>query len=102
MVCGKLESVSLTFTVYGKQQELKAEKLIAADRAPGTENVGIEKTAGIYAIGDIMNGLPAVGALRREGGHRLTFSLSRFSLSPPERCIGRLFSQKDHLTYIEW
>jgi dihydrolipoamide dehydrogenase len=72
------DGVAVTFTVDGKQQKLEADKvLIAVGRAPRTENVGIEKTKievergfvkvdkymrtaepGIYAIGDIVMGLP--------------------------------------------
>ena len=71
-------SVAVTFTVDGKQQKLEAEKvLVAVGRAPVTENVGVDKTKiqlergfvkvdeymrtaepGIYAIGDIVAGLP--------------------------------------------
>ena len=70
--------VAVTFTVDGKQQTIEAEKvLVAVGRAPVTDNVGIEKTKiqvergfvkvdeymrtaepGIYAIGDIVAGLP--------------------------------------------
>ena len=70
--------VAVTFTVEGKQQKVEAEKiLIAVGRKPRTENVGIEKTKiqvdrgfvkvnewmqtaepGIYAVGDIVAGLP--------------------------------------------
>ena len=70
--------VSVNVTVEGKQQTLEAEKiLIAVGRKPNTENVGIEKTKiqldrgfvkvnewmqtnepGVYAIGDIVAGLP--------------------------------------------
>jgi dihydrolipoamide dehydrogenase len=70
--------VAVTFTVDGKQQKLEAEKvLVAVGRAPMTENIGIEKTKieldrgsvkidqfmrtaepGVYAIGDIVVGLP--------------------------------------------
>ena len=83
------QGVAVTFTVDGKQQTLEAEKvLVAIGRAPRTENVGIEKTKiqlergfvkvdeymrtaepGIYAVGDIVDGLPATGALRRHGRH---------------------------------
>lgn len=72
------QGVAVTFTVDGKQQKLEADKvLIAIGRAPRTENVGIDKTKielergfvkvdkfmrtaepGIYAIGDIVMGLP--------------------------------------------
>ena len=72
------EGVSVSFTVGGKSQKLEAEKvLVAIGRAPRTDNVGIEKTRvklergfvrtdewmqtsepGIYAIGDIVAGLP--------------------------------------------
>jgi dihydrolipoyl dehydrogenase len=70
--------VSVTFTADGKQQTIEAEKiLIAVGRKPRTDNVGIEKTKikvekgfvktngymqtdepGIYAVGDIVMGLP--------------------------------------------
>ena len=70
--------VAVTFTAEGKQQTLEAEKiLIAVGRKPRTDNVGLEKTKikvergfvktdghmqtdepGIYAIGDIVMGLP--------------------------------------------
>jgi dihydrolipoamide dehydrogenase len=71
--------VSVTFTADGKQQKLEAEKiLIAVGRKPNTENVGLEKVPrvqvergfikvnewmqtgepGIYAVGDIVMGLP--------------------------------------------
>ncbi|HZR32908.1 MAG TPA: dihydrolipoyl dehydrogenase [Terriglobales bacterium] len=70
--------VAVTFTAEGKQQKVEAEKiLIAIGRKPRTENVGIEKTKiqldrgfvkvnewmqtaepGIYAVGDIVAGLP--------------------------------------------
>jgi dihydrolipoamide dehydrogenase len=72
------DGVTVTFTADGKQQTLQAEKvLVAVGRAPVTENVGVEKTKievergfvkvdgfmrtaepGIYAIGDIVAGLP--------------------------------------------
>jgi dihydrolipoamide dehydrogenase len=71
--------VAVTFTADGKQQKLEAEKiLIAVGRKPNTENVGLEKAPrvqvergfikvnqwmqtgepGIYAVGDIVAGLP--------------------------------------------
>lgn len=71
--------VAVTFTADGKQQKLEAEKiLIAVGRKPNTENVGLEKVPrvqvergfikvnqwmqtgepGIYAVGDIVAGLP--------------------------------------------
>ncbi|HJS98474.1 MAG TPA: dihydrolipoyl dehydrogenase [Terriglobales bacterium] len=71
--------VAVTFTADGKQQKLEAEKiLIAVGRKPNTENIGLEKVprvqvergfikvnewmqtgeAGIYAVGDIVMGLP--------------------------------------------
>jgi dihydrolipoamide dehydrogenase len=70
--------ISVTFTVDGKQQTLEAEKiLIAIGRKPRTDNVGLDKTRikldrgfvkvnqwmqteepGIYAVGDIVAGLP--------------------------------------------
>ena len=70
--------VAVRFTAEGKQQTLEAEKiLIAVGRKPRTDNVGLEKTKikvergfvktdghmqtdepGIYAIGDIVMGLP--------------------------------------------
>jgi dihydrolipoamide dehydrogenase len=80
--------VSVTFTPPdGKQQKLEAEKiLIAIGRAPQTENIGLEKTKikpdrgfiktnewmetaepGIYAVGDIVAGMPQlahVGAMQ--------------------------------------
>jgi dihydrolipoamide dehydrogenase len=72
------DGVAVTFTADGKSQKLEAEKvLVAIGRAPRTDNVGIEKTnikldrgfvptneymqtteAGIYAIGDIVAGMP--------------------------------------------
>ncbi len=72
------DGVAVTFTAEGKQQKLEAEKvLIAIGRAPRTDNVGLEKTniklergfiptnefmqttePGIYAIGDIVAGMP--------------------------------------------
>lgn len=78
--------VSVTFSVEGKQQKLEAEKiLIAIGRKPYTDGVGLEKTRiqtergfvktnewmqtaepGIYAIGDVVFGLPQlahVGAM---------------------------------------
>ena len=84
------QGVKVTFTADGKQQTLEAEKvLVAIGRAPRTENVGIEKTKievergfvkvdkymrtaepGIYAVGDIVAGYPAAGALGRDGRHR--------------------------------
>jgi dihydrolipoamide dehydrogenase len=70
--------VSVTFTIEGKQQKLEAEKiLIAIGRKPYTDGVGLEKTRihtergfvktnewmqtaepGVYAVGDIVLGLP--------------------------------------------
>ena len=71
--------VAVTFSADGKQQKLEAEKiLIAVGRKPNTENVGLEKVPrvqvergfikvnewmqtgepGIYAVGDIVAGLP--------------------------------------------
>jgi len=70
--------VAVTFSVEGKQQTIEAEKiLIAVGRKPRTDNLGLEKTRikpdrgfikvnewmqteepGIYAIGDIVAGLP--------------------------------------------
>ena len=71
--------VAVTFTADGKQQKQEAEKiLIAVGRKPNTENVGLEKVPrvqvergfikvnqwmqtgepGIYAVGDIVAGLP--------------------------------------------
>ena len=70
--------IGVTFTADGKQQKLEAEKiLIAIGRKPNTEGVGFEKTRiqtergfvktnewmqtpepGIYAIGDIVLGMP--------------------------------------------
>ena len=70
--------VAVTFSVEGKQQNIEAEKiLIAVGRKPRTDNLGLEKTRikpdrgfikvnewmqteepGIYAIGDIVAGLP--------------------------------------------
>ncbi len=70
--------VAVTFSVEGKAQTVEAEKiLIAVGRKPRTENIGLEKTRikpdrgflkvnewmqteepGIYAIGDIVAGLP--------------------------------------------
>ena len=70
--------ISVTLTVDGKQQTLEAEKiLIAVGRKPRTDNVGLDKTRikldrgfikvnqwmqteepGIYAVGDIVAGLP--------------------------------------------
>ncbi len=73
------DGVAVTFTVDGKQQKLEAEKiLIAVGRKPNTESVGLEKVPnikvergfihtnewmqtgepGVYAIGDIVAGLP--------------------------------------------
>jgi len=80
--------VVVTFTPQdGKQQKLEADKvLIAVGRAPRTDNVGLEKTKiksergfihtdewmqtsepGIYAVGDIVAGMPQlahVGAMQ--------------------------------------
>jgi dihydrolipoamide dehydrogenase len=71
--------VAVTFTADGTQQKLEAEKiLIAVGRKPNTENIGLEKVPrvqvergfikvnewmqtgepGIYAVGDIVAGLP--------------------------------------------
>ena len=70
--------VAVTFTVDGKPQKVEAEKvLVAVGRGPATDGIGLEKTkvqlergfvkvdeymrtaeAGIYAIGDIVAGLP--------------------------------------------
>ena len=71
--------VAVTFTADGKQQKLEAEKiLIAVGRKPNTDNVGLDKVPriqvergfikvnqwmqtgepGIYAVGDIVAGLP--------------------------------------------
>jgi dihydrolipoamide dehydrogenase len=71
--------VAVSITVDGKPQKLEAEKiLIAVGRKPNTENIGLEKVpsiksergyihvnewmqtgeAGIYAVGDIVVGLP--------------------------------------------
>jgi dihydrolipoamide dehydrogenase len=78
--------VSVTITVDGKQQKIEAEKiLIAIGRKPRTQNVGLERTKikperefiktdswmqttepGVYAIGDIVLGMPQlahVGAM---------------------------------------
>ncbi len=78
--------VAVTITVDGKQQKIEAEKiLIAIGRKPRTENIGLERTKikperefiktdswmqtsepGIYAIGDIVLGMPQlahVGAM---------------------------------------
>ena len=72
------DGVAVSFTADGKQQKIEAEKvLVAIGRAPRTDNVGVEKTKikldrgfvtvnesmqtsepGIYAIGDIVAGLP--------------------------------------------
>jgi dihydrolipoamide dehydrogenase len=73
------DGVSVTFTGSdGKQQKKEAEKvLVAIGRAPRTENIGLERTKikaergfistdeymqttepGIYAVGDIVAGLP--------------------------------------------
>jgi dihydrolipoamide dehydrogenase len=73
------DGVSVTITVDGKQQKIEAEKiLIAVGRKPNTDNVGLEKVPsiktergyihanewlqtgepGIYAVGDIVAGLP--------------------------------------------
>jgi dihydrolipoamide dehydrogenase len=72
------DGVAVTYTADGKQQKVEAEKvLIAVGRAPRTDNVGLEKTKikpdrgfipvnewmetaepGVYAIGDIVAGLP--------------------------------------------
>ncbi|HUS18943.1 MAG TPA: dihydrolipoyl dehydrogenase, partial [Terriglobales bacterium] len=73
------DGAAVTFTgADGKQQRLEAEKvLVAVGRAPRTDNVGLEKTKikvdrgfiptdefmqtaepGVYAIGDIVAGLP--------------------------------------------
>ncbi|MGH9508733.1 MAG: dihydrolipoyl dehydrogenase, partial [Terriglobales bacterium] len=81
-------SVSVAFTTSdGKAQKLEAEKiLIAVGRAPRTEGIGLEKTKvqvdrgfiktnewmrtaepGVYAIGDIVDGMPQlahVGAMQ--------------------------------------
>lgn len=70
--------IAVTFTADNKQQKLEAEKiLIAIGRKPKTDGIGLEKTriqsergfvktnewmqtaeAGIYAIGDIVLGMP--------------------------------------------
>jgi dihydrolipoamide dehydrogenase len=70
--------VAVTFTADGRQQKLEAEKiLIAIGRKPYTDGAGLEKTRiqsergfvktnewmqtaepGIYAIGDIVSGMP--------------------------------------------
>ncbi len=78
--------VAVTFSADGKQQKIEAEKiLIAVGRKPYTDNLGLEKTRikpergfiktnewmetdepGIYAIGDIVLGMPLlahVGAM---------------------------------------
>jgi dihydrolipoamide dehydrogenase len=78
--------VAVTFSADGKQQKIEAEKiLIAVGRKPFTDNLGLEKTRikpergsiktnewmetdepGIYAIGDIVLGMPLlahVGAM---------------------------------------
>ncbi len=73
------DGVAVTITVEGKQQKIEAEKiLIAVGRKPNTDNVGLEKVPnikvergfvhanewmqtgepGIYAVGDIVAGLP--------------------------------------------
>lgn len=72
------DGVAVDFTVDGKGQRIEAEKvLVAIGRAPRTQNIGLEKTKvkvergyihvnkwmqtdepGIYAIGDIVAGLP--------------------------------------------
>jgi dihydrolipoamide dehydrogenase len=82
------DGVAISFTPQGeKQQRLEAEKvLVAVGRGPNTENIGLEKTPnikvergfvhvnewmetgekGIYAIGDIVAGMPQlahVGAM---------------------------------------
>ncbi len=80
------DGVKVTFEIDGKAQTVEAEKvLIAVGRKPNTDNVGIDKTKiktergyvhtdewmqtaepGIYAVGDIVAGLPQlahVGAM---------------------------------------
>ncbi len=72
------DGVAVTYTADGKQTKVEAEKvLIAIGRLPRTDNVGVEKTKvkldrgfvqvnewmetaepGVYAIGDIVAGLP--------------------------------------------
>ncbi len=72
------DGIAVSFTVDGKSQKIEADKiLIAIGRRPRTDNVNIEKTKiqldrgfvkvdqwmqtdepGIYAIGDIVAGLP--------------------------------------------
>jgi dihydrolipoamide dehydrogenase len=79
--------ISVIFSVDGKPQKLEAEKiLIAVGRKPRTDNIGLEKThikpdrgfirtdnwmqteePGLYAIGDIVLGMPQlahVGAMQ--------------------------------------
>jgi dihydrolipoamide dehydrogenase len=78
--------ISVAFSVDGKQQKIESERiLIAVGRKPRTENIGLEKTKikpdrgfiktdswmqtnepGVYAIGDIVLGMPQlahVGAM---------------------------------------
>jgi dihydrolipoamide dehydrogenase len=80
------DGVAITYTADGKSQKVEAEKLlVAVGRRPLTENIGLEKTKiqvergfvhvdqwmqtaepGVYAIGDIVAGLPQlahVGAM---------------------------------------
>jgi dihydrolipoamide dehydrogenase len=93
--------VAVTFTPAGEsQQRLEAEKvLVAVGRGPNTENIGLEKTPnvkvergfvhvnewmetgekGIYAIGDIVAGLPQ---LAHSGGMAGIVAVTRIAGKP--------------------
>jgi dihydrolipoamide dehydrogenase len=95
------DGVSVSFTPEGdKQQKLEAEKvLIAVGRGPNTEKIGLEKTPniktergfvhvnewmetgekGVYAIGDIVAGLPQ---LAHVGGMAGIVAVTRIAGKP--------------------
>jgi dihydrolipoamide dehydrogenase len=95
------DGVSVSFTPEGdKQQKLEAEKvLIAVGRGPNTEKIGLEKTPniktergfvhvnewmetgekGVYAIGDIVAGLPQ---LAHAGGMAGIVAVTRIAGKP--------------------
>ena len=82
------DGVAVTYTADGKQAKVEAEKvLVAVGRVPRTDNVGVEKTKidrrirrserrmetaepGIYAIGDIVAGLPQLAHVGAHERHR--------------------------------